>query len=112
MVLLRTSEITSKFQSAFGDFKAKKLNPKKTKKLAESFRSRRKVTSFFEKQYSLEVSKSSIIFPPPELSEEPVAQLAEERDPKMYVDVNVSRYGMQRIIVYEGDKVEKLVQDF
>lgn len=36
----------------------------------------------------------------------------EERDPKLYVDVNVANYGLQRIIVYEGDTVDSLVTDF
>lgn len=36
----------------------------------------------------------------------------DDRDPKLYVDVNVANYGLQRIIVYEGDTVETLVADF
>lgn len=36
----------------------------------------------------------------------------DEREPKLYVDVNVANFGLQRIIVYEGDTVESLVQDF
>ena len=34
------------------------------------------------------------------------------RDPKLYVDVNVANFGLQRIVVYEGDTVESLVSDF
>jgi len=36
----------------------------------------------------------------------------DEREPKLYVDVNVANFGLQRIIVYEGDTVESLVADF
>lgn len=35
-----------------------------------------------------------------------------EREPKLYVDVNVSNYGIQKIIVHEGDTVESLVAEF
>lgn len=35
-----------------------------------------------------------------------------ETDPKLYVDVNVANYGLQRIIVYEGQTVDSLVADF
>lgn len=34
------------------------------------------------------------------------------RDPKLYVDVNVANFGLQRIVVYEGDTVDSLVADF
>lgn len=36
----------------------------------------------------------------------------DEREPKLYVDVNVASFGLQRIIVYEGDTVESLVSEF
>ncbi len=36
----------------------------------------------------------------------------DEREPKLYVDVNVANFGLQRIIVYEGDTVDSLVADF
>ena len=36
----------------------------------------------------------------------------QEREPKLYVDVNVANFGLQRIVVYEGDTVESLVSDF
>jgi hypothetical protein len=36
----------------------------------------------------------------------------DEREPKLYVDVNVANFGLQRIIVYEGDTVDSLVTDF
>lgn len=36
----------------------------------------------------------------------------EEREAKLYVDVNVANFGIKRIIVYEGDTVESLVADF
>jgi len=37
---------------------------------------------------------------------------AEEREPKLFVDVNVANFGLQRIVVYDGDTVESLVADF
>jgi len=40
------------------------------------------------------------------------AENEDEREPKLYVDVNVANFGLQRIIVYEGDTVESLVADF
>jgi hypothetical protein len=36
----------------------------------------------------------------------------DDRDPKLFVDVNVANFGLKRIIVYEGDTVESLVADF
>ena len=36
----------------------------------------------------------------------------EEREAKLYVDVNVANFGIKRIVVYEGDTVESLVSDF
>jgi len=39
-------------------------------------------------------------------------QTGEEREAKLYVDVNVANFGIKRIIVYEGDTVESLVADF
>jgi hypothetical protein len=36
----------------------------------------------------------------------------DEREAKLYVDVNVANFGIKRIIVYEGDTVESLVADF
>ena len=36
----------------------------------------------------------------------------DEREPKLYVDVNVANFGLQRIVVYEGDTVESLVANF
>ena len=40
------------------------------------------------------------------------AGAADEREAKLYVDVNVANFGIKRIIVYEGDTVESLVADF
>ena len=37
---------------------------------------------------------------------------ADDREPKLFVDVNVANFGLKRIIVYEGDTVESLVADF
>ena len=39
-------------------------------------------------------------------------EAADEREAKLYVDVNVANFGIKRIIVYEGDTVESLVSDF
>ena len=36
----------------------------------------------------------------------------DEREPRLYVDVNVTNHGLQRITVYEGDTVESLVAKF
>ena len=33
-------------------------------------------------------------------------------EPKLYVDVNIGRQGMERIVVYEGDTAESLAMDF
>jgi hypothetical protein len=33
-------------------------------------------------------------------------------DPKLYVDVNIGRQGMERIVVYEGDRAEDLAREF
>lgn len=33
-------------------------------------------------------------------------------DPKLYVDVNIGKQGMERIIVYEGDTAEGLAKEF
>ena len=40
------------------------------------------------------------------------ADAADDREAKLYVDVNVANFGIQRIIVYEGDTVDSLVADF
>jgi hypothetical protein len=36
----------------------------------------------------------------------------DEKEPKLFVDVNVANFGLKRIVVYEGDTVESLVADF
>lgn len=36
----------------------------------------------------------------------------DDREPKLFVDVNVANFGLKRIIVYEGDTVDSLVEDF
>ena len=36
----------------------------------------------------------------------------DERDPKLYVDVNIGKSGMERIVVYEGDTAESLADQF
>ena len=36
----------------------------------------------------------------------------DERDPKLYVDVNIGKNGIERIVVYEGDTAESLASDF
>lgn len=35
-----------------------------------------------------------------------------ERDPKLYVDVNIGKSGIERIVVYEGDTADSLASDF
>ena len=35
-----------------------------------------------------------------------------EIEPKLFVDVNVANFGLQRIVVYDGDTVDSLVADF
>ena len=39
-------------------------------------------------------------------------QNGDDREAKLYVDVNVANFGIKRIIVYDGDTVESLVADF
>ena len=41
-----------------------------------------------------------------------LTQEDDDREPKLYVDVNVANFGVQRIIVYEGDTVDSLVSNF
>ena len=36
----------------------------------------------------------------------------DERDPKLYVDVNIGKSGVERIVVYEGDTADSLATDF
>jgi hypothetical protein len=36
----------------------------------------------------------------------------DERDPKLYVDVNIGKNGMERITVYDGDTAETLANEF
>lgn len=36
----------------------------------------------------------------------------DERDPKLYVDVNIGKSECERIVVYEGDSAEQLAIDF
>ena len=36
----------------------------------------------------------------------------DERDPKLYVDVNIGKNGMERIVVFEGDTAESLAEQF
>ena len=33
-------------------------------------------------------------------------EIEEERDPKLYVDVNIGKDGMERITVFDGDTAE------
>lgn len=33
-------------------------------------------------------------------------------DPKLYVDVNIGKAGMERITVFEGDTAEQLAKEF
>jgi len=45
-------------------------------------------------------------------NEESKTKDSAEVEPKLFVDVNVANFGLQRIVVYEGDTVESLVEDF
>jgi hypothetical protein len=36
----------------------------------------------------------------------------DERDPKLYVDVNIGKSNMERIVVYEGDTANSLTEKF
>ena len=36
----------------------------------------------------------------------------DERDPKLYVDVNIGKSGVERIVVYEGDTADSLATEF
>ena len=51
-------------------------------------------------------------FNPEVLDPEESAALAIKGDPKLYVDVNVGRQSLERIIVYEGDTAESLAKEF
>ncbi len=41
-----------------------------------------------------------------------ISDRIDERDPKLYVDVNIGKNGMERIVVYEGDTAESLAESF
>ena len=41
-----------------------------------------------------------------------ISDRIDERDPKLYVDVNIGKNGMERITVYEGDTAESLADQF
>ena len=36
----------------------------------------------------------------------------DDRDPKLYVDVNIGKAGVERIVVYDGDTAESLATEF
>lgn len=36
----------------------------------------------------------------------------ESKEPKLFVDVNIGKQGMERIVVFEGDKAEDLAHNF
>jgi hypothetical protein len=36
----------------------------------------------------------------------------DDRDPKLYVDVNIGKSGVERIVVYDGDTAESLAEEF
>lgn len=46
------------------------------------------------------------------LDPEEAAAQSKKGDPKLYVDVNVGRQSLERIIVYEGDTAESLAKAF
>ena len=122
----------SKFRSSFGPIQqlpeAKPFTPKTEK--------RRKIVGYFdavkngsfstntsialdnvELNANLKKSDQKLLEEPIQdkpQSVEPLGDTEEDdgREPKLYVDVNVANFGLQRIIVYEGDTVESLVTDF
>ena len=36
----------------------------------------------------------------------------ESKEPKLFVDVNIGKQGMERIVVFEGDRAEDLARNF
>lgn len=48
----------------------------------------------------------------PQPTNDSLPEADDDREPKLYVDVNVANFGVQRIIVYEGDTVDSLVTNF
>ena len=36
----------------------------------------------------------------------------ESKEPKLFVDVNIGKQGMDRIVVFEGDRAEDLARNF
>lgn len=39
-------------------------------------------------------------------------QKEDSKEPKLFVDVNIGKQGMERIVVFEGDKAEDLARNF
>ena len=121
-VQLSDHGVSSKFKSSFGDLPPV---PKKNYVPTGSYRSR-KPLSYFEtlKRGSnpSHAKPQSQLADDAELIEESAreqpnqaanqSEEEDEREPKLYVDVNVANFGLQRIIVYEGDTVDSLVADF
>ena len=46
------------------------------------------------------------------VSDNPTRHYIEEREPMLYVDVNLGSSGSQRIVVFDGDSAEALAADF
>ena len=61
-------------------------------------------------------TKSSPPLQPPNPNEQGSNQqqlpAMQNQDPKLYVDVNIGKQGMERIVVYEGDTAEGLAKEF
>jgi len=52
---------------------------------------------------------------PKDLVDEQLSKIQDridERDPKLYVEVNIGKKGTERIVVYEGDTAESLATEF
>jgi hypothetical protein len=122
-VALSDAGVSSKFKSSFGDLPPV---PKKNYVPTGGYRSR-KPLSYFEtlKRGSHPSNKplSAADNQTPRADQlesqdpnadhqQPMSEEDDEREPKLYVDVNVASFGLQRIIVYEGDTVDSLVADF
>ena len=61
--------------------------------------------------------QESLIKPEDQANGSPAAPTADqekkgEQEPKLFVDVNVANFGLQRIVVFDGDTVDSLVSDF
>jgi hypothetical protein len=56
--------------------------------------------------------QDQVITPPVQPEEPEELSPHHDKEPKLFVDVNVANFGLKRIVVYEGDSVDSLVADF